>query len=130
MRTRGAGSSIGGIFAEAATSPTISMHHRLQPVVTSDYPTASYIENIGRRFTSDVILLIVSNETNVAAFDDTFHPVPSGGSLENKNWPAFGIWTPTRAADCADRLSANVSAPTIKRGFSSRSTDPAGPAGE
>jgi C-terminal processing protease CtpA/Prc len=53
MRTRGAGGTIRsyrfGVFSEAFTSATIAMHHRLQPVVTSDYPTAPYVENIGVR---------------------------------------------------------------------------------
>lgn len=53
MRTRGAGGSIGsfafGIFSEASASATLTMHHRNHPVVTAEYPTAPYVENIGVR---------------------------------------------------------------------------------
>ncbi len=53
MRTMGAGGSVGsfdaGIFSESATSVTLSMHHRKNPIVTPEYPTAPFVENIGVR---------------------------------------------------------------------------------
>jgi len=53
MRTNGAGGTTGnfptGLFSESLASHTTAMHHRRQPVVTPDYPTANYVENIGVR---------------------------------------------------------------------------------
>jgi hypothetical protein len=52
-RTNGAGGTTGsfpvGVFSEGFATHTIAMHHRMEPIVTSDYPTANYVENIGVR---------------------------------------------------------------------------------
>ena len=53
MRTMGAGGTVMSlpvhVFSEATSSVTIAMHFRKQPIVTEDYPTANYVENIGVR---------------------------------------------------------------------------------
>ena len=53
MRTMGAGGSVfdfdGTIYTEAVTTVTVSLMNRKNPVATSEYPTAPYIENIGVR---------------------------------------------------------------------------------
>jgi C-terminal processing protease CtpA/Prc len=65
MRTRGAGGTVEsfdfGIFSEATASANIAMHQRLQPVVTPDYPTAPYVENIGVRPDIDYDHMTVDN---------------------------------------------------------------------
>jgi hypothetical protein len=52
-RTNGAGGSVSGYlfgtFSEAIAGNTNTLVVRREPIVTSDYPTASYIENIGAR---------------------------------------------------------------------------------
>jgi C-terminal processing protease CtpA/Prc len=52
-RTMGAGGSPeqteAGVYSEGLTSVTRSLAVRLQPVVTPDYPTTSYVENVGVR---------------------------------------------------------------------------------
>jgi hypothetical protein len=52
-RTNGAGGTTGGfpatVYSEAFATHTIAMHHRRAPVATPDFPTASYVENIGVR---------------------------------------------------------------------------------
>ncbi len=64
-RTQGAGGAVRpfrfGIFAEATTSVTISLLHRAQPIVTSDYPTEVYIENIGVRPDTEYDYMTVEN---------------------------------------------------------------------
>jgi C-terminal processing protease CtpA/Prc len=53
MRTDGAGGMVlngpAGFYSEASTSYTISMGARAAPVVTPDFPTTAYIENVGVR---------------------------------------------------------------------------------
>ncbi len=53
MRTMGAGGNVVqfqvGSFVESATTMTESLMNRKNPIVTSDYPTAPYVENIGVR---------------------------------------------------------------------------------
>lgn len=53
MRTNGAGGTTGsfptGVFSESFVTHTTAMHHRRQPVVTPDYPTTNYVENVGVR---------------------------------------------------------------------------------
>ena len=53
MRTMGAGGSVIGFdatnYSEGSTRMTVSQMNRKLPVVTSDYPTAPYVENIGVR---------------------------------------------------------------------------------
>jgi Peptidase family S41 len=54
MRTMGAGGAVnlsveGTTFSESLTNVTISLMNRKNPIVTSDYPTAPYVENIGVR---------------------------------------------------------------------------------
>jgi C-terminal processing protease CtpA/Prc len=52
-RTMGAGGSVVGFqatnYSEGLTSVTMSQMNRKLPIVTSDYPTAPYVENIGVR---------------------------------------------------------------------------------
>lgn len=52
-RTMGAGGSpqdvLVGVYSEGETSVTRSLVVRLHPVVTPDYPTTSYVENVGVR---------------------------------------------------------------------------------
>lgn len=52
-RTNGAGGNTSswdvGFYSEATTSVTQSLHHRIRPTVTAEYPAAPYIENIGVR---------------------------------------------------------------------------------
>jgi hypothetical protein len=53
MRTMGAGGNVNQYqvttYSEGAATLTESLMHRKNPVVTSDYPTAPYVENIGVR---------------------------------------------------------------------------------
>ena len=53
MRTMGAGGNVdtfeGGMYNEGVTTMTESLMNRKNPIVTSDYPTAPYVENIGVR---------------------------------------------------------------------------------
>lgn len=53
MRTMGAGGSVGQFegtaFSESRVTVTQSLMNRKNPIVTSDYPTAPYVENIGVR---------------------------------------------------------------------------------
>ncbi len=53
MRTDGAGGAVGsgpaGYYSEGDASYSISLGTRKAPVATSDYPTTSYIENVGVR---------------------------------------------------------------------------------
>ena len=53
MRTMGAGGSVGQFegttFSESGVTVTQSLMNRKNPIVTSDYPTAPYVENIGVR---------------------------------------------------------------------------------
>jgi len=53
MRTMGAGGNVIGTtigtYSEGTTTLTESLMNRKNPIVTTDYPTASYVENIGVR---------------------------------------------------------------------------------
>lgn len=53
QRTMGAGGSVanfpGTTYSEGSTRVTMSLMVRKNPIVTSDYPTAPYVENIGVR---------------------------------------------------------------------------------
>ena len=63
-RTNGAGGSVSGIlfgtYSEAIAGNTNTLVVRRDPIVTSDYPTASYIENIGAR--ADITLDYMKRE--------------------------------------------------------------------
>lgn len=52
-RSNGAGGTTGGFtagtFSEIFMSITAAMHHRREPVVTPEYPTSNYVENVGVR---------------------------------------------------------------------------------
>src|SRR3989442_1687923 len=78
-RTMGAGGSpvgeYAGVYSEGVTYVTRSLIVRSQPVVTSDYPTTRYIENVGVRPDTVVDYMTVDNLVNkgaafVAAFTD------------------------------------------------------------
>ena len=53
MRSNGAGGTTGGytvgVYSEVFASITAAMHHRREPIVTAEYPTSSYVENVGVR---------------------------------------------------------------------------------
>ena len=70
-RTMGAGGSpendFVGIYSEGSTYVTRSLIVRLQPVVTPDYPTTSYIENVGVRPETVTDYMTADNLTNKGA---------------------------------------------------------------
>lgn len=68
MRTMGAGGSVvdfdAGVYSEGSTRVTLSLMHRKNPVVTSDYPTSFYVENIGVRPDVEVDYMTKDNLLN------------------------------------------------------------------
>ena len=66
-RTNGAGGSVSGLafgtFSEAIAGNTNTLVVRREPIVTSDYPTAPYVENIGAR--ADITLDYMTRENRM-----------------------------------------------------------------
>ena len=91
MRTMGAGGSVDQFpvttYSYGSAYITESLMHRLNPVTTSDYPIAPYVENIGVR--PDVVMdyMTVDNLTNhgatfVQAFTASMVQYLSTGSIQ------------------------------------------------
>jgi hypothetical protein len=89
MRTMGAGGNVNQYlvttYSEGAATITESLMHRKNPIVTNDYPTAPYVENIGVRpeIVQDYMTLdnlLNNGATFVQAFTNAVVKVINGGS--------------------------------------------------
>ncbi|HEX6894545.1 MAG TPA: S41 family peptidase [Bryobacteraceae bacterium] len=91
MRTMGAGGNVDQFpvttYSYGTATITESLMHRLNPVVTPDYPTAPYVENIGVR--PDVVMdymtvdnLVNHGATFVQAFSDAMVRYLSTGAVQ------------------------------------------------